>query len=242
MKRIMKINSAFLCGRIGHIHGSRRTEHGSTASQLLQVYPKNLARQNVGANLLEYNPSTKAYEPTEAAAAWLDDDVATGWPAMTGHQDYLLAFPEPQLVDSFSISARSVAGTASIYAGDEAAPPTSKSWTLLEKNVRPIESINEKMGESFGRFAKYILIETDLTESGPWYSLYLYGEKPSTAYHIQQRAQPVDPPHGLRPLHQPADELQPLQPVCPLTRGLLRRRGCGDRGRKQLMTTRRPVP
>ncbi|HEX4085352.1 MAG TPA: hypothetical protein VHY22_10610 [Chthoniobacteraceae bacterium] len=154
--------------------------------------PKNLARQHLGANLLIYNESNQTYAPTEAAAAWLDDDIATGWPAMTGKQDYLLALPEPDLVNNFCVSARNASGTVTLYAGDEAAPPGSKSWTVLEKDV-PIDSINEKLGKPFGRFAKYILIETNLTDSGPWYSVYLYGDKPASAYHIQQRAQPVDP-------------------------------------------------
>lgn len=154
--------------------------------------PKNLARQHLGANLMIFNETSQTYEPTEAAAAWLDDDIATGWPAMTGKQDYLLALPEPQLVNNFCVSARSATGTVTLYAGDEVAPPGAASWTPLEKDV-PIGSINDKMGPSFGRFAKYILIETNLTDSGPWYSIYLYGAKPATAYHVQQRAQPVDP-------------------------------------------------
>ena len=154
--------------------------------------PKNLARQHLGANLLIFDATNQTYAPTEAAAAWLDDDIATGWPALTGKQDYLLALPEPMLVNNFSISARSATGTVTLYAGDEAAPPGSKSWTLLEKDV-PVQDLNEKMGKQFGRFAKYLLIEPNLTESGPWYSVYVYGEKAATAYHIQQRAQPVDP-------------------------------------------------
>jgi hypothetical protein len=69
--------------------------------------PKNLARQHLGANLLSYDAANQTYVPTEAAAAWLDDDIATGWPAQTGVQDYLLALPEASLVNSFSISAKS---------------------------------------------------------------------------------------------------------------------------------------
>jgi hypothetical protein len=74
---------------------------------------------------------------------------------------------------------------------------------LLEKDV-PVDSINEKLGKPFGRFAKYILIETSLTESGPWYSIYLYGDKAATAYSIQQRAQPVDPRTEFGPYTNPA--------------------------------------
>ena len=154
--------------------------------------PKNLARQHLGANLLIYNQTSQTYSPTEAAAAWLDDDIATGWPALTGRQNYLLALPEPALVNNFSISARSATGTVTLYAGDEAAPPGAKSWTLLAKDT-PVAAINDKLGKPFGRYAKYILIETNLSESGPWYSIYLYGDKQATAYHMQQRAQPVDP-------------------------------------------------
>jgi len=154
--------------------------------------PKNLARQHLGANLLMYEAASKTYTPTEAAAAWLDDDIATGWPAQVGKQDYLLALPEPALVNNFCISARAATGTVTLYAGDEAAAPGAKSWTLLEKDV-PLDSINEKLGKPFGRFAKYILIETNVTESGPWYSIYLYGDKLAADYRVQQRAQPVDP-------------------------------------------------
>jgi len=165
--------------------------------------PKNLARQHLGANLLIYTPSDQTYAPTEAAAAWLDDDIATGWPALTGKQDYLVALPEPELINNFSISAKSATGTVTLYAGDEAAPPGAASWTVLEKDV-PIASINEKLGKPFGRFAKYVLIETNLSDSGPWYSIYLYGDKDATAYHIQQRAQPVDPRTEFGPYANPA--------------------------------------
>ena len=168
--------------------------NGPSASSAVAAMgaPKNLARQHLGANLLIYNETSQTYAPTEAAAAWLDDDIATGWPALTGRQDYLLALPEPALVNNFSISARSATGTVTLYAGDEAAPPGAKSWTLLAKDT-PVQAINDKLGKPFGRFAKYVLIETNLTESGPWYSIYLYGDKQATAFHIQQRAQPVDP-------------------------------------------------
>ncbi len=165
---------------------------GVTATNTPLTAPKNLARQHLGANLLLYSPTSQTYEPTEASAAWLDDDVATGWPALTGKQDYLLALPEPELVNNFCISARNATGTVTLYAGDEAASPGSKSWTVLEQNV-PVADLNDKLGKQFGRFAKYILIETNLTDSGPWYSLYLYGATDAAAYAIQQRAQPVDP-------------------------------------------------
>ena len=165
--------------------------------------PKNLARQHLGANLLIYTPSNQTYAPTEAAAAWLDDDIATGWPALTGKQDYLLALPEPALVNNFMISERNAAGTVTLYAGDEAAPPGDKSWTVLAQDI-PVDSINEKLGKPFGRFAKYILIETNLSDSGPWYSVYLYGSQSATAYHIQQRAQPVDPRTEFGPYTNPA--------------------------------------
>jgi hypothetical protein len=167
-------------------------------SQSPQAFPKNLARQHLGANLLMYNADKQTYVSTEAAAAWLDDDVATGWPAAAGHQYYMVELPEPNLINNFCISARSNGGTVSIYAGDEAAPPTAKSWYTLAKDA-PIESINQKIGKPFARFAKYLLIETNLPEAGPWYSVYVYGEKPALAYHLQHRAQPVDPRSILGP-------------------------------------------
>jgi hypothetical protein len=194
MKASMKVNLILAAGLVLATAAAQADNITPSATQGASAVtaPKNLARQHLGANLLLYTPTGQTYAPTEAAAAWLDDDIATGWPALTGKQDYLLALPEPQLVNNFSVSARSATGTVTLYAGDEAAPPGAASWTVLEKDV-PVESINDKLGKPFGRFAKYILIETNLTDSGPWYSINLYGDKDASAYHIQQRAQPVDP-------------------------------------------------
>jgi hypothetical protein len=162
------------------------------AARQLQVYPKNLARQHVGSNLFLYNESNQTYVPTEASAAWLDDDVTTGWPVLAGKQHYLIALSEPELVSNFAVSAKAADGTVSLYAGDEPAVPGARTWTPLAQNV-PFNSINEKKLEHpFTRFAKYILIETDLTNPGPLYSLYLFGEKPATVYDLRQREQAID--------------------------------------------------
>lgn len=158
----------------------------------LQIYPKNFARQHVGANLFVYNEASKSYSNTEAAAAWLDDDVVTGWPPMSGKQHYLLSLEEPQLLTNFCFSGRSSKGTVSIYAGDEIAAPGAKSWTPLAADI-PIASINEvKMSKPFSRFAKYILIETNLESPGTWYSVYLYGEQPAVTYSLARRASSLD--------------------------------------------------
>ncbi len=162
------------------------------AARQMQVYPKNLARQNVGSNLFLYNPSNQTYVPTEASAAWMDEDVTTGWPVLAGKQHYLIALAEPELVSNFSVSARPADGTVSIYAGDEPGAPGARSWTPLAQNV-PFNSINEKkLDKPFTHFAKYVLIETDLSNPGPLYSLYLYGEKPATIYDLRQRDHAID--------------------------------------------------
>jgi hypothetical protein len=158
----------------------------------LQGYPKNLARQHLGANLFQYSPTTQAYAPTQASAAWLDDDITTGWAMLSGKQHYVLAFPEAQQISTFSMSARPASGTISLYAGDEAAPPGAKSWTLLARDI-PVEMVNEKrLGKSFARLAKYLLIETNLSDPGPVYSLYVYGDRPAVDYTIASREQPID--------------------------------------------------
>jgi len=162
------------------------------AARQYQVYPKNLARQHVGSNLFVFNTTNKTYVPTEASAAWLDDDITTGWPVLAGKQHYLLALSEPELVSNFSVSARPSEGNISIYAGDEPAAPGARSWAALAQAV-PFNSVNEKkLDKPFTRFAKYILIETDLANPGPLYSLYVYGEKPSTIYSMRERQQPID--------------------------------------------------
>jgi hypothetical protein len=162
------------------------------AARQMQVYPKNLARQHVGTNLFLYNASNQTYAPTEASAAWLDDDITTGWPVMAGKQYYLLALSSPELVSNFSVSARPADGTISLYAGDETAVPGSRTWTPLAQNVE-FNSINEKKLEHpFTHFAKYVLIETDLSNPGPLYSMYLYSEKPATIYDLRARDNAID--------------------------------------------------
>lgn len=162
------------------------------AARQLQIYPKNLARQHVGTNLFLFNPTNQTYTPTEAAAAWLDDDVTTGWPVMAGKQHYLVSLAEPQLLTNFSISARAAEGTITIYAGDEPAVPGAKSWSPVAKDIA-FDSVNQKkLAKPFSRFAKYILIETNIADPGPLFSLYIYGERPAVAYDLHKREQAID--------------------------------------------------
>src|SRR5206468_7725153 len=54
-------------------------------------------------------------------------------------------------------------------------------------------SVNErKLAKPFSRYAKYILIETDLADPGPIYSLNIYGEKPAVSYTLRRREQSID--------------------------------------------------
>lgn len=177
------------CAALALAQGDAQNDSGPPQ---YQDYPKNLARQHVGSNLFVYNPTSQTYVPTEASAAWLDDDVTTGWPVLAGKQHYLLALSEPELVSNFSVSSRRSEGNISIYAGDEPAAPGAQSWAPLAQNV-PFNSVNDrKLEKPFTRFAKYVLIETDLADPGPLYSLYLYGEKPATIYTMREREQPID--------------------------------------------------
>ncbi len=162
------------------------------AAKQLQVFPKNLARQHLGANLFVFNATNQTFVPTEAAAAWLDDDITTGWPVLAGKQSYLIALPEPELVSNFSVSSRPGVGTISLYAGDEPAAPGAKTWTPLAQNVA-FDSVNEKkLARPFSRFAKYILIQTDIADPGPLFSIYLYGERPAVDYSLRKRQTSID--------------------------------------------------
>src|SRR5215207_7180285 len=97
----------------------------------LQSVPKNLARQHYGSNLSVFDANTQRFVATEAAAAWLDDDISTGWPALAGKQHYLLQLSSPQLLTNFALSARSANGTFSLYTSDQAAAPGDASWTAV---------------------------------------------------------------------------------------------------------------
>ena len=162
------------------------------AAKQLQVFPKNFARQHLGANLFVFNPANQTFVPTEAAAAWLDDDITTGWPVMAGKQSYLIALPEPEMLSNFSVSSRPAAGNISIFAGDEPAAPGAKSWSPLAQNV-PFDSVNEKkLTKPFSRFAKYVLVQTDVADPGPLFSMYLYGERSAVDYSLRKRETPID--------------------------------------------------
>ena len=158
----------------------------------LQVFPKNLARQHVGSNLFLFNPANNKFQPTEASAAWLDDDVTTGWPVMAGQQHYLLTLAEPALLTNVAVSTRPTEGTITLYVGDEPAAPGAKSWTVVARGV-PLDSINEKkLAQPFSRFAKYMLIETDIADPGPLFSLYVYGDRAAANYQLRKRETAID--------------------------------------------------
>jgi hypothetical protein len=163
-----------------------------TGEKQLRTFAKNIARQHLGSNLFVFNPSNQTYVPTEAAAAWLDDDATTGWPVLTGKQSYLLVLSEPEVLANFSVSARPATGTISLFAGDEPTAPGSNSWKPLAQNV-PLETVNNrKLGKSFNHLAKYLLIETDIADPGPLYGLYVYGDKPAVSYSLRRREQAID--------------------------------------------------
>ncbi len=157
-----------------------------------QGYLKNIARQHYTTNLSLFDATAQRYVSTEAAAAWLDDDVATGWPALAGKQHYLLQFAEPQLITNFELSTKTPSGTISLYSGDRDAAPGDKAWTLIAKDV-PVESINnQKLHQRINKFAKYLLIETNIADPTPIYSVNVFGERSAASTSIVPRAQPVD--------------------------------------------------
>jgi hypothetical protein len=162
------------------------------AEKQLQVYPKNIARHHIGANLFLFNTTSQAYAPTEAAAAWLDDDISSGRAPLAGKQHYMLALPEPEMINNFAISGEGLKGKVTVYAGDEPSAPGAKSWQPIARDVA-IESVDgKKLAKPFSRLAKYILLETDIAEPAPIHSLYLYGERPAISFQMVKRDQPID--------------------------------------------------
>jgi hypothetical protein len=156
-----------------------------------QVYPKNLARQHMGTNLLQFNQTTKMFTPTQAAAAWLDDDVTTGWPLMAEKQYYLVTLQQAQQITNFSLSTRQSSGTVSLYASDTAAAPGSKSWVPLIQDA-PLDTVNQKLSKPFSKVAKFVLLETQVPDPGPVYSVNLYSEKPAVDYKVSRRERAIN--------------------------------------------------
>lgn len=188
MKISLKTINILVCAAcLGHANAEN-----SLGEKQLQSFQKNLARQHLSSNLFLFDPAAQKYVGTEAAAAWLDDDVSTGWPALAGKQNYLLQFSGPQVVTNFSLSTAPVEGTVTIYSGDEMKAPGDASWRVLAKDVA-ISAINQKkLLKSFNRQAKFLLIETNITNPGPIFSLYAYGERSAANDSIAKREQPLD--------------------------------------------------
>ncbi len=88
-----------------------------SAGNSAQGYLKNIARQHCSTTLSLYDAAAQRYVDTEAAAAWLDDDIATGWPALKGKQHYLVRLAEPQMLTNFELSTKIPSGTITIYTG-----------------------------------------------------------------------------------------------------------------------------
>lgn len=158
----------------------------------LQIYPKNLARQHVGANLFHFDEKAQTFVPSDTAAAWLDDDVTSEASLPAGKQYYMLALPQPELITNFQLSSRATVGTVSLYASDEVAVPGDKAWSLLAKEVPVAEMNDSKLKKPLSRVAKYLLIETNVSEAAPVFSLYAYTDKPAVAYDLNKRDQPID--------------------------------------------------
>jgi hypothetical protein len=156
-----------------------------------QVYPKNLARQHLGTNLVQWDAGKHVFTPTQAAAAWLDDDVTTGWPLMAEKQYYLVTLQRAELLTNFSLSTRQSTGTVSLYGSDTAAAPGSKSWVPLLKDA-PLDTVNQKLSRDFSKVAKFVLLETSVPDPGPVYSIYLYSHKPAVNYQVTRRERAIN--------------------------------------------------
>jgi hypothetical protein len=156
------------------------------------VIPKNLARQHYGVHLFLFDTTAHRFVATEASAAWLDDDISTGRPILAGRQHYLLQLSAPQFLTNFALSARALAGTVTIYTGDEPASPGDAKWLPAVKDL-PLANLNhKKLPTLLNKTARYILLETNVSEPSPIYSFYLYGAKAAATETIAKRPAPVD--------------------------------------------------
>lgn len=158
----------------------------------LQSYPKNLARQHHATKLSLYDATSKHYVATEAAAAWMDDDVTTGWPALAGKQYYMIELAEAQMLTNFCLSSKPGTGTVSLYVSNTEAAPGDAAWQPVETQVALNALNNKRLAKGINKTAKYVLIETNIADPGPIYSLYLYGEKSAASETIVRRSETAD--------------------------------------------------
>lgn len=162
-----------------------------SASQLLGI-EKNIARQHLATNVLIFDAASSRYIATEAAATWLDDDITTAWAPLAGKQHYLVQFAQPQLIHNFEISGREVPGKITLYTGDSAAAPGDGAWASVATGIDYSAVNNKRLAKPINKFAKYLLIETDIAEPKSVYGIHVYGENAAVNYSIVQRPAPAD--------------------------------------------------
>ena len=143
--------------------------------------------------MLRFDPATQSYQPTEAAADWLDDCIATGRAPEKGHSFYLLKLPESQLFTRFNIDNQGGAGTVTLFGGDELKPPGDKVWKPLARNLDIAVLGGGKKARSLFCVAQYLLIETHIDQPTEWFDLLLYGDAQAEGRTLQKRDQPLDP-------------------------------------------------
>ncbi len=154
----------------------------------LKQYPKNLARLHLGATLFEYDLRSESYQPTKSISSWMDDDETTGWSPKADRLYYMVVLQKPSMISALSLSADGMSGTLTAFIGDERAAPGSAAWKPVLSGV-PIAELNEKVSPSVLKtFSRYLLLEFNLQQSGPLWSLYVFGREAATEYDLERRA------------------------------------------------------
>ncbi len=156
-------------------------------------FAKNLARTNMGSMLTEYDEFARHYLPSPMGAEWFDEDSATTAVLPQGHHYYLVVLQEPNLLQNFMISGGAVDGTISIYTSDQKLPPGNKFWKAIAKDVSAETLKEEGLSKPFFRYARYLLVETNLKAPAEISSFYLFGDSDSSTYEIKRREKKVLP-------------------------------------------------
>jgi hypothetical protein len=187
----------------------------SNSIQELRATTKNLARHHNLAGLRWFDAARSEYVAALGAAAWLDDDIASGFPLLPGQQFYLLSLSEPAFVNALGFSAKEMEGTVSVWVGDDVREPGNPAWSPVLKGASFATLNDRQPGRKFGKYAKYILIETNVAAAQEVYSIGLYGDRTATTDSFVPRPAPLD---AAAVLGQPVDVARSIN-VASLTAG-----------------------
>ncbi len=157
------------------------------------IYPKNLARQHLGASLsASYNlpgsaPGGPVNESDEVTLALLSEDATIHCFLPVGRHAFIISMTSIQTVNRFSFLNNSASGSVSIAVSNTLWPQDNPKWqqTQQPKEFSGPGVVFRDLGF---REAKYVKIDFDIRQSGHIASFGLFGSSTTDLYRMRKKS------------------------------------------------------